>query len=177
MKPVQERTSEEQAYVLAMQDYGRNLEHHMDEHNCGPEFGLASGVAVFVMDEEQTTEQMKPFVEEMKKEYIQEMKYQFEMDNDKEMHDKIDEEEQIARAAASIFAKRPSERTNEEREYVLHLQRYAEELLKVEKKCGIEPQHGLASGTVNFVKEGKERSVDDTDYVMQMIRLLQQQNK
>lgn len=165
LKDSSEWTPEEQAYVLAVKQYRAELTEHMSKTSSTPHHGLSSGVCAFVVPPEERTEEENQFVKEVTTEYYKEVQL---LDNTHGADSNglsIQQQAEIAKAAAQIFSKPPSKRTPEEQEYVEHMEEYVQEVLKLELQLGVRACHDLASGTILLAKFPEERKQSDIEYI------------
>lgn len=166
LKDPSEWTPEEQAYVLAVKEYRAELEQHMAKTNASPYHGLSSGVCSFVAPPEERTEEENEFVREITTEYYKEVKSLDSTLGADSNGLSIQEQAEIAKGAAQIFAKPASKRTPEEQEYVEQMEEYVQEVLKLELQLGVRACHDLASGTILLAKFPDERKPSDIEYIL-----------
>lgn len=182
LKLHEERSPEEQAYVLAMQEYYKGMtEHAAKVGNAVPVHGLASGTCLLFAPEDKRTREEQMMVEELVHEYYRELDLTYSAsptsasgsNGESKIEPELTLEEQvmIAEAASRVFAKRPEERTPEEHEYVNRMEEYAEEIAKMEREAGLQIQHNLASGTMIFAKFEEERKPEENEYVQEVLKL------
>jgi hypothetical protein len=160
LKDPEDRTPEEQAYVLAMEQYVHALIDYGEKYHAKPEYSLASGTCIFSMPEEMRTQIEREYVSDITAEKathlnIIDKKRDISMESQIEMQD----------AAAKIFAKPPSERTLEEREYVSKVRRTLRDISRIEREHGMKVQHSLMTSVLMHAKYEEERGLEDMEYL------------
>lgn len=159
MKTEQERTPQEQAYVIAMQQYRQHLQDHMKKTKGIPEYSLASGTVIFSIPTKERTDTEKEFAQDLLQCYFE------ELDKDEDRFEvPVELQHNVAVRAMEIFAKPEQDRTEEEQQYVLTMNEYARDLAKFERKNGIEASHSLISGTLLLCKAHDDQTLPDLEY-------------
>lgn len=152
LKPEELRTPQEQAYVLAMQQYHSELQKHIGKHPGVPEYSLASGTVIFAKSESQRTPSEADYVKDMMEEFFSALQHDLQQHTDEESQLNMEIQNMIMSRASEIFAKSESERSKDEQAYVLKIQECARDLKKFEVKHGVQVSHDLATAVLTFPK-------------------------
>jgi len=178
MKNEEDRTPEEQAYVLAMKQYTNVLMAHCCKHRVKPEYSLASGTAIFVVPEDLRSFVEKEYVADIcnetitQMELVQRMKEKnctnaaATMSHGTKMKElPMEHQIEIARRAHEILDKPHHLRTNEEQEYVNQLRSVLVDVSRLEKEHGLNLQYSYGlSSTIMLAKYEQERTMQDWEF-------------
>lgn len=177
MKNEEDRTPEEQAYVLAMKQYTNVLMAHCCKHHAKPEYSLASGTAIFVVPEELRSFVEKEYVADICNETITQMELvqktkqknptnaatTSQATKMKELP--MEHQIEIARRAHEILDKPHHLRTNEEQEYVNQLRSVLVDVSRLEKAHGLNVQYSYGlSSTIMLAKYEQEKTMQDWEF-------------
>lgn len=173
LKNPNDRSPEEQAYILAMQQYLDQLQSHItkcskDGQILMPEYSLASGSVLFLKDVARRTQVEQEYVHDMCEEYIQAIQAQDNIASGGDNVLPLDLEIQVMERAKEIFEKSEDERTPEEQEYVLKLQDYSRQMKLIENQHGLCAQHSLSSAVMVLAKYEEERGYEDVELLYEL---------
>jgi len=189
LKDPKHRTPEEQAYVLAMQQYTNALLNHTQRHNVKPEYSLASGTCIFLIPEQHRTQIEREYVNDMVNEYLtqlhtsgvitaqqqQQQQQQAQLPKSSPSmtaaNQQIQLQELVAKRAHEILSKKAADRTPEEQEYVNQLRSVANDLNRLEREHSATVQHSLLTGSVLLTRYPQERTIQDVEYLSAMNNL------
>ncbi|KAL0491778.1 ArhGAP [Acrasis kona] len=164
LKEESERLPEEQAYVIAMKQYRQQLQDYCNSIGAEPEYSIASGTSIFVMDQSKMSATEKEFVHDITREYTNELKTTFE-----EYDVSLELQEESSKASAAILAKDPCERTAEENLYVLKVEACIKKVIDLEHQLNLEVRHPIISHALTLAKYPEERTFQEEQYVQTVL--------
>jgi hypothetical protein len=163
LKDEKDRTPEEQAYVIAMQEYLQKLEEHMKKTKSKPQYGLASGTALFCMSPQKRTLNEQQYVKSIAEDYVSELQQR------KNVHlISVDVQTDIAKKGLKIVNKK--ERKSDEEAYVRLLSKCSREIEAIERVHGLSAHHSLLSETVTLTKYPEKRSIEEQEFICDILR-------
>jgi len=163
LKDEKDRTPEEQAYVIAMKDYLKKLQEHMKRTKSKPEYGLASGTALFCKNPKERTLNEQQYVKSISEDYVTELRQR------KNVHlVSVDKQTEIAKKGFDIVNKKG--KNSEEEAYVQQLSKCSKEIEAIERVHGLIAHHSLLSATVALTKYPEKRSIEEQEFICNILR-------
>jgi hypothetical protein len=156
------RTTEENAYVVALFHYQHELKKHINVlynkgTNCKPEFSLSTGTYILCKEDEFRTEDEREFLNEMiglsekiKKEKLKEDEIAFEFN---EISKKIRDSQKLQK---------------DEQYFMKKMKKIKREIKVIERVHGVKVSHSLLSHSLTFAKYEDEISVSDSEFLMEI---------
>lgn len=166
MKPLEARSTEEQAYVIAMAEYLNVMSEFRSHFQCMPEHSLATGTSIFLCPVESRTKTETEYVNFICIAYLA------EIDKLSEAMGLTHEEQlEIVKGAVEIFTKEPEKLTVEEKEYLFQIEEYMRDIMKFENLCGLKAKHTFVSETTVFAKFTEEQTSENNMYMEEAKKL------
>nr|CAG4715484.1 unnamed protein product [Naegleria fowleri] len=140
LKKEEGRTPQEQAYILALNEYRRKLEEHAKRVNARPDYSLSVGTCIFLIPEKDRTPSEQEYIKDVISAFTDETK-----DHDKHRLLPLKIQLDIVKAAKIIKEKPEKDRTEDEKQYLIRVEEIERQIVKLCMKHGVRVNHSLGT--------------------------------
>ncbi|KAG2374075.1 hypothetical protein C9374_011154 [Naegleria lovaniensis] len=140
LKKEEDRTPQEQAYLLALNEYRKKLDEHAKRVNARPDYSLAVGTCIFLIPEKDRSPSEQEYIKDVISAFTDDSK-----DHDKHRLLPLKIQLDIVKAAKLIKEKPEKDRTEDEKQYLFRVEEIEKQIVKLCMKHGVRVNHSLGT--------------------------------